>query len=553
MHAERCGELWLERGPFAVAVALLRSATLVLLDCSEFCRSAFIDALWRPLSEAPGRTMRRGQFPWVLLLLLLSLSAKGGSCDETGTTVPTELFSSIDVKNSRRQILSAQFECYLKIINDPPHRYKGPYCNRTWDGWLCWDDTSPGTAIQACPEYFQDFDPSEKVTKVCDSDGQWFRHPESKRIWSNYTQCTAHIHNKLAHAFRLYHLAVVGHGLSMVSLLISLCIFFYFKSLSCQRISLHKNMFISFILNSFCTIIWLSTVINNQQMMESNVTACKVLFVLIQYTFGTNCFWMLCEGIYLHTLIIVAVFVGEQHLGWYYILGWGFPIIPTITYAVARRLFYNDKCWISANTHLVYIIHGPIHVALVVNLIFLLNIMRVLITKLKVTHRAESNAYMKAVRATLILVPLLGVQFVLVPYRPKSPIAMQIYDCIMHIFMHFQGFLVAVLFCFCNGEVQAVLKRHWKQYRTQCSGRLTTTDSHSNYHTNSVTEMSRASISLKFGPLDSAPDKMPPPNAVIQANGQSNGKRCSNGDLDGTCALETSHLSGDPVPWRPLI
>lgn len=32
---------------------------------------------------------------------------------------------------------------------------------------------------------------------------------------------------------------------------------------------------------------------------------------------------MLCEGIYLHTLIIVAVFVGEQQLGWYYLLGWG--------------------------------------------------------------------------------------------------------------------------------------------------------------------------------------------------------------------------------------
>lgn len=32
---------------------------------------------------------------------------------------------------------------------------------------------------------------------------------------------------------------------------------------------------------------------------------------------------MLCEGIYLHTLIIVAVFVGEQQLFWYYVLGWG--------------------------------------------------------------------------------------------------------------------------------------------------------------------------------------------------------------------------------------
>lgn len=72
------------------------------------------------------------------------------------------------------------------------------------------------------------------------------------------------------------------------------------------------------------------------------------------------------------------------------------------------------------------------------NLFFLLNIVRVLITKLKVTHQAESNLYMKAVRATLILVPLLGIEFVLIPWRPEGKIAEEIYDYTMHILMHFQ-------------------------------------------------------------------------------------------------------------------
>ena len=51
--------------------------------------------------------------------------------------------------------------------------------------------------------------------------------------------------------------------------------------------------------------------------------SCKVLTVLTQYASTSNYFWMLCQGIYLHTLIIVAVFVGEQQLFWYYVLGWG--------------------------------------------------------------------------------------------------------------------------------------------------------------------------------------------------------------------------------------
>lgn len=73
-----------------------------------------------------------------------------------------------------------------------------------------------------------------------------------------------------------------------------------------------------------------------------------------------------------------------------------------------------------------------------VNLFFLLNIVRVLITKLKVTHQAESNLYMKAVRATLILVPLLGIEFVLVPWQPQGRVAIEIFSYVTHILMHYQ-------------------------------------------------------------------------------------------------------------------
>lgn len=39
----------------------------------------------------------------------------------------------------------------------------GPFCNRTWDGWLCWDDTPAGkVSVQNCPDYFPDFDPTGK-------------------------------------------------------------------------------------------------------------------------------------------------------------------------------------------------------------------------------------------------------------------------------------------------------------------------------------------------------------------------------------------------------
>ena len=73
-----------------------------------------------------------------------------------------------------------------------------------------------------------------------------------------------------------------------------------------------------------------------------------------------------------------------------------------------------------------------------VNLFFLLNIVRVLVTKLRDTHRAESNMYMKAVRATLILVPLLGIQFVILLWRPQNRLPGEIYDVVMNMVMHYQ-------------------------------------------------------------------------------------------------------------------
>ncbi|KAI7807265.1 calcitonin gene-related peptide type 1 receptor-like [Triplophysa rosa] len=186
-----------------------------------------------------------------------------------------------------------------------------------------------------------------------------------------------------------------------------------------------------------------------------------------------------------------AGFTSAQHCPDYYdnFDTSGFPLIPAFIHAVARSYYYNDNCWISSNTSLLYIIHGPICAALLVNLFFLLNIVRVLITKLKVTHQAESSLYMRAVRATLILVPLLGIQYLLLPYKPDGRLASEIFMPTMIILMHYQGLLVATIFCFFNSEVQGVLRRHWNQYRIQFAN--TEALRSASYAASSMTEVHR--------------------------------------------------------------
>uniref|UniRef100_A0A3B4ZRE7 Calcitonin gene-related peptide type 1 receptor n=1 Tax=Stegastes partitus TaxID=144197 RepID=A0A3B4ZRE7_9TELE len=418
--------------------------------------------------------------------------SRDAEVESTNEATVSPLVNREEQERVRKKILDSQYKCFEKMNRDSPYNKSGLYCSRNWDGWLCWDDTPAGTyTSQNCPNYFDDFDPTEKATKYCGEDGQWFRHPDTNRTWSNYTLCNENTQAKLKSAYILFYMAIVGHALSIASLLISLAIFFYFRSLSCQRITLHKNLFCSYVLNSALTIIYLVGVVNNPKVVARNPVGCKVLHFFHMYMLGCNYFWMLCEGIYLHTLIVVAVFAEEQHLHWYYLLGWGFPLVPVSIHAVARKKYFDDNCWMSVETHLLYAVHGPIVAALLVNLFFLLNIIRVLVTKLRDTHRAESNMYMKAVRATLILVPLLGIQFVIFPWRPENRLAGEVYEYIMHILMHYQSLHQSVTIAHDTKTSFLNVCLQWMQYKTQwgqrrkdhCSMRSTS------YTATSITEV----------------------------------------------------------------
>lgn len=61
-----------------------------------------------------------------------------------------------------------------------------------------------------------------------------------------------------------------------------------------------------------------------------------------------------------------------------------------------------------------------------------------LVKKIRETQGDDPHMYLKAVRATLILVPLLGIQFVVFPWRPANKLLGKIYDYVMHSLIHFQ-------------------------------------------------------------------------------------------------------------------
>jgi hypothetical protein len=63
----------------------------------------------------------------------------------------------------------------------------------------------------------------------------------------------------------------------------------------------------------------------------------------------------------------------------------------------------------------------------------------------------------KTVKATILLVPLLGVSNIPLFYEPDKPSA--IYMLGSAILQHSQGIFIAVLYCFLNSEIQGAIRR----------------------------------------------------------------------------------------------
>lgn len=84
-----------------------------------------------------------------------------------------------------------------------------------------------------------------------------------------------------------------------------------------------------------------------------------------------------------------------------------------------------------------------------------MNIVRVLIRKLHPKSMSPPPlAIKKTVRAALILIPLFGLQHILIPFRPtKGSEFESFYHIVSALIISLQGLCVSCLFCFANHEV----------------------------------------------------------------------------------------------------
>lgn len=139
-------------------------------------------------------------------------------------------------------------------------------------------------------------------------------------------------------------------------------------------------------------------------------------------------------------------------------------------WSFAKAYFYDVGCWelIENSDPFWWIIKTPILASILMNFILFICIIRILRQKINCPDigRNESNQYSRLAKSTLLLIPLFGINFIIFAFIPEH-VERQLRLVFDLILGSFQGFVVAVLYCFLNGEVQAEIKRKWRRWHLE--------------------------------------------------------------------------------------
>ncbi|XP_076808507.1 corticotropin-releasing factor receptor 2-like [Clavelina lepadiformis] len=355
------------------------------------------------------------------------------------------------------------------------------------------------------------------ATRKCESDGRWSR--------INFTACRpipalgdpaenyVNTHLKI-----VVMITYVGRGLSLFTLVIAFLLFWRLRSIRCWRNIIHWNLATSLILQN---VIWLiHSFFTSYQTRKNNETIaqvwfqvlCRVLAAISIYSQVATYCWMFVEGVYLHMMVVMAYTYDRFSIKLYMALGWGksglitvalinisipilrvsgfrptvsseeriilhhtfiffcrsTPIPITVIWAVLKAVYEDKECWMQnpTDTWVEYFYQIPIFVLFAINALIMVNVVRILVTKLIKQNSLESaQTYSKAVKAAFFLFNLLGITYILFFLSPGDGAGEIAFFYVNAIFQSFQGFLVCLIYCLSNSEILNAIGRNWRKWR----------------------------------------------------------------------------------------
>ncbi|XP_010890217.1 vasoactive intestinal polypeptide receptor isoform X2 [Esox lucius] len=346
-------------------------------------------------------------------------------------------------------------------------------CTGMWDKVVCWPSARIGQVVTIpCPDYFSEVNNNNNIgnlSKTCTTDG-W------SEMSSDYyaVNCAYNTNDTEGESTDNFFRAVkagytIGHSISIFSLTIAIFILCTFRKLHCTRNYIHIHFFVAFILKGIAVFIK-DVVLYEAEESECTpeTVGCKAVVIFFQFGSMASYFWLLVEGLYLHALLAISFFSERKYFWWYILIGWGLPTIFITVWVITKAYLGHPGCWEMINDPPWWIIRGPILVTILVNFILFICIIRILHQKINCRNigRKEKHQYSRLTKSTLLLIPLFGINYIIFAFIPEevNTQVRMVFDLILG---SFQGFGVAVLYCFLNGEVQGEVKRKWGRWHMQ--------------------------------------------------------------------------------------
>ncbi|XP_028982042.1 diuretic hormone receptor [Diachasma alloeum] len=419
----------------------------------------------------------------------------GNSANQSDELDENYIFNTLNhINELNDSLLMKAFECFqAKHFHQLDEGVSENVCEFDWDSLLCWPASASGTLVkQSCFEELHgiQYDSSQNASRWCWPNGTWDRY-------TNYSQCQELKMNIIESGVEITTtLYFVGYTLSLSTLIVAVAIFLHFKELKCLRNSIHTNLMFTYML---ADLMWILTTVM-QVSMQTDIPTCVVFFALLHYFHLTNFFWMFVEGLYLY-LLVVKTFTGDNiKLRMCLVIGWGVPLLVVVVWGIAKSLTINvdqsiqnvalyRHCPWMVNNAFDLLYQVPAIIVLGINVVFLFMIMWVLITKLRSATSVETQQYRKASKALLVLIPLLGVTYILVLTGPTEGPMAHVFAYARAVLLSSQGLSVALFYCFLNSEVQNTVRHHFSRWNTARS--IGTNRKYKNWSPRSRTESMR--------------------------------------------------------------
>uniref|UniRef100_A0A672HAI3 Glucagon receptor b n=1 Tax=Salarias fasciatus TaxID=181472 RepID=A0A672HAI3_SALFA len=381
----------------------------------------------------------------------------------------TKVSSANSLELVKEKWSSYKNQCLDYLNTTPPAT--GLVCNRTFDLYACWPDGPPGTVVNvSCPWFLP-----------------WYR--KGACTWSKLRNVSSpppvqQRYGRLLSQLRIMY--TVGYSLSLGALLLALGILITFRKLHCMRNNIHMNLFASFILRAvsilvkdalltltldprtetLCSVCVFVCVCVCVSCGGQAVTWCRGAMVMMQYSVMANNYWLLVEGIYLHSLLVITVFSERKYFYIYLAIGWGAPLIFVLPWITVKYLYENEDGSLFITVMLADI---PLFL-FQINFFIFIRIIKILMSKLRAHQMRYTDYKFRLAKSTLTLIPLLGIHAILFTFVidesvPKGSMLRLIRLFCDLLFNSFQGLLVAILYCFVNKEVQSEMLKKWKRWK----------------------------------------------------------------------------------------